>query len=146
MNQLTNIYFLIAVFGLTACSTAKWPSGKYIIKHNYKEVTGESVKAIYPHLPIDKMAMYPNGLDGIFNLVLKETKYPQAAKINGIRGIVIVETDGYVREIDIIQSVHPLLDEESIRVTKKMERWIPAFSDGVPVRCAFRQRFKFSLR
>lgn len=62
---MTKMCFLIAAISLIACSAAKWPSGKYILKHNYKEVTGESVKAVYPHLPIDKMAMYPNGLDGI---------------------------------------------------------------------------------
>ncbi len=68
MIQLTKICFLLAAISLTACSTAKWPSEEYIIKHNYKEVTGESVKAVYPHVPIDKMAMYPDGLDGIYKI------------------------------------------------------------------------------
>ena len=57
-----------------------------------------------------------------------------------------VEPDGYIGEILVIQSVHPVLDQQAIRVIKKMDRWIPAYVDGVPARCSFNQPFKFSLR
>ncbi len=87
---------------------------------------------------------------GFTKLIIKETNYPPALRRDGITGTVvvnyIVEPDGYIREILVIQSVHPVLDQQAIRVIKKMDRWIPGYVDGVPSRVSFNQPFKFSLR
>ena len=73
---------------------------------------------------VDQWPMYPGGIEGVNKHVEKELKYPKEAKKEKIEGRVViryvVQTDGSVGEIQVIESVHPLLDEEAIRVIKRI--------------------------
>mgnify|MGYP002336451384 CR=1 FL=1 len=66
------------------------------------------------------------GLDAFF---VKNIKYPQPAKDQGIQGTVyltfVVDTKGDVRDITILKGAHPLLDREVLRVAKFMPKWEP---------------------
>ncbi|MBQ21433.1 MAG: hypothetical protein CMD31_11810 [Flavobacteriales bacterium] len=57
-----------------------------------------------------------------------------------------VQKDGSVGNIEIIESVDPLLDAESIRVIKLMEKWIPGLLNGEKVSVSFNLPIKFSLK
>lgn len=54
-----------------------------------------------------------------------------------IAGTVVVlfnvDKNGFVRRPTIIRSLFPPIDEEILRVIKKMPQWIPAQKDGEPV-------------
>jgi len=133
--------------GLTKQSQSKLTE-KQILERNYQEVIGElKCDTITPP---DKFAMYPNGLQGIFNHIAKHTRYPQKARLNEIEGTVIlrfvVEKDGSVKEIEVVQSVDKELDAEAIRVLKKLETWVPGYKNGEPVRVEYRQPFRFRLK
>ena len=56
-------------------------------------------------------------------------EYPAEAKQNKISGRVyvqfVVKTDGSVNEVKIIKGVDKSLDEEAVRVVKKMPTWQP---------------------
>lgn len=66
------------------------------------------------------------GLDAFF---VKNIRYPQLAKEQGIEGVVyltfVVDTKGDVRDIEILKGAHPLLDREVLRVAKFMPKWEP---------------------
>lgn len=44
-----------------------------------------------------------------------------------------VNTDGSIGSIKIVRMVDPDLEQEAIRIVKKMPAWIPADKDGSPV-------------
>lgn len=81
---------------------------------------------------------YPGG-DKAFQKYLKQTLvYPLAAKKQHIEGKVfvsfVVDTVGNISDIKVVRSVHPLLDEEAIRVISAMqEKWIPGVVKGKTV-------------
>lgn len=119
-------FFLVATFiSFSSCSKKVWYSTKNIAKYNYQEVILTQEKdpsfTSYP--------MYPDGINGIFNLLSSNIKYPTEAKLKGISGKVIIQfvvgTDGNAKDFEVIQPVHPLLDNEAVRVLKLMKRWIP---------------------
>ena len=59
-----------------------------------------------------------------------------------IAGTVVVlfnvDKNGYVRRPTIIRSLFPPIDEEILRVIKKMPQWIPAQKDGEPVYSSYK--------
>ena len=46
-------------------------------------------------------------------------------------------------DLEVLESAHPVLDAEALRVISKMERWIPGQHEGETVRVMFRQPFRF---
>jgi TonB family protein len=75
--------------------------------------------------------------------------YPEEAHKADIQGRVIVtfviEKDGSVTEAKVVRSVHPLLDEEAVRVVSAMPNWQPGKQDGKPVRVKYTIPIMFSL-
>lgn len=98
---------------------------------------------------VDKWPMYPNGQTGINEHIKNNLQYPDTARAKGIEGKVIIEyviqTDGSVGEVKIIESAHPILDEEAVRVIKLMTNWKPGVQRGKPIKTAYLQAFNFEL-
>ena len=56
----------------------------------------------------------------------------------------VVEKDGSISDVEVVRSVHPSLDAESVRVVKLMSgKWTPATERGKPVRSMFTLPFVF---
>ncbi len=93
--------------------------------------------------------MYPGGEIGVNEHVKNELKYPEEALSDSIQGRVVVryvvQTDGNVGEIEVVESVHPLLDEEAMRVIRAMQKWKPGIQRGKPIKAAYLQAFNFNL-
>ena len=87
--------------------------------------------------------------EGVMRHMVKETKYPNKARRKGIQGMVcvrfVVERDVAVGEVEVLRSVHPLLDEEAVRVVKTFPRFSPGLQRGKPVRVSFSLPMNFSL-
>ena len=87
--------------------------------------------------------------EGVMRHVVKETKYPNKARRKGVQGQVyvsfVVERDGSVGEVEVLRSVHPLLDEEAVRVVKTFPRFSPGLQRGKPVRVRYSLPMNFSL-
>ena len=81
--------------------------------------------------------------------VVAETKYPNKARKKGLEGKVFVEfvidTDGAVVEVAILRGVHPLLDNEAIRVVQSFPDFIPGQQRGKPVKVRYRLPMNFAL-
>lgn len=98
-------------------------------------------------LPIP--AHFPGGIDQLYEYLQNNIVYPKQAKEQGITGTVVVgfciSKEGNVVDIHIIQGIHPLLDEEAMRVVGAMPRWEPALSSGAPISNNFDIPITFTL-
>ena len=78
---------------------------------------------------------------------VSKTEYPPLAVENGIKGRVIyefrIDKKGKLCDIKLIQSAHPLLDAEALRVLKKSPKWEPATTEGKPVEVLIQFPFTF---
>jgi protein TonB len=88
----------------------------------------------------------------IFEFLNKEMKYPQMAKEAGISGTVFVNfvigPDGNVKDIKVLRGVPggKMLDEEAIRVIKKLPPFNPGKQRGKPVSVSYNLPVRFILR
>lgn len=123
-------------------------SDRDIEKKKYREVVS-SYGILPDSAKPNKYAMYPDGLVGLHKLVIKHLIYPSNAFRNGIQGVVyvkfIVEKDGTVTNIEVINRVENELDEEALRVMKKMDTWVPAYKNKRTVRIAYKFPVTFKL-
>ena len=64
------------------------------------------------------------------HFIAHNLEYPETAAENGITGRVVVEvvinTDGSVGDVTIIDGAHQDLEHEAIRVVKSSPKWTPA--------------------
>jgi TonB family protein len=86
---------------------------------------------------VEKMPVYPGGDSELLKFIATNTKYPESAKAEKIKGRVIVRfiinTMGNPEEVQVIKGVHPLLDEESVRVVSMLSGFEPGMQGGKPV-------------
>jgi periplasmic protein TonB len=98
----------------------------------------------------EKLPEFPGGLNGLSHYLSKEIKYPKIARRIGIEGRVlvgfVVNKNGAISDIKIIRSVSDELDEEAMRVVKKMPKWEPGTEDGEVVSVAFNLPIQFQLQ
>jgi TonB family protein len=98
----------------------------------------------------EKIAGFPGGINALIQYLRNEIRYPKYANRAGIEGRVlvgfVVNKDGTLSGIKIIESVFNELDEEAMRVVKKMPKWEPGMEDGEAVRVAFHLPIKFQLQ
>jgi protein TonB len=99
---------------------------------------------------VEEMPGFPGGEAKLFEYLGKETKFPPMARDAGIQGTVfvrfVVYEDGAIKDVTVVRSVHPALDEEAIRVIKAMPKWKPGKQRGKPVRVQYNLPIKFILR
>lgn len=93
-----------------------------------------------PFITVEIMPEFPGGPDALAKYLSNNIRYPAMAQDNGIEGIVtiqfVVNTDGSITDAKIL-STHKGggLEEEAMRVVKKMPKWRPGKQSGrfVPV-------------
>lgn len=75
--------------------------------------------------------------------------YPTSARMKGIQGTVlvsfIVNTDGTVDGVELVQGIGGGCDEEAIRIIKGSPRWTPGMMNGQAVRTRMRLPLSFRL-
>ena len=93
--------------------------------------------------------MFPGGVEALIAFLSKNVTYPQEARETGTQGIVyvtfVVEKDGSLSDIKILQDIGAGCGEEAVRVIKAMPKWIPAKQKGEKVRMQFNLPIKFSF-
>lgn len=76
-------------------------------------------------------------------------KYPQAAVERGIQGTVqinfVIEKDGRLTNATVVKSVHPLLDDEALKVINASPKWKPAKVRGQKIRSTMTIPVDFKL-
>lgn len=106
------------------------------------ETKKEEIEDDAPFVTVEKMPSFQGGgLEEFRKWVLANLKYPQIALENGIYGRVslefVIERDGRLTNIKVLQSPDRSLSEEAIRVLNKSPKWSPGKQRNQVVRVRY---------
>lgn len=94
----------------------------------------------------DKEIEIVGGIESLYKKVI----YPLAAERARIEGQVVakvyVDESGYIMQISLLKSAHPLLNAEVVRVITEEARFVPASIKGKPVKSAMVIPIRFTLK
>lgn len=107
----------------------------YSIKLNHS-VTGEKV---YLDKDVDIKPKLMYGENGMYRFMSRNFKFPKnETPVSKIICSFIVETDGTITDIKVLNNIPENFSKEAIRVmTKFDEPWYPAVKDNKQVRCQY---------
>lgn len=98
---------------------------------------------------VEEMPRFPGGHSALMAFLNKQIRYPQLAVDYGLYGRVfvqfVVSKNGEITNIKVVKGVHDSLDNEAIRVVKKMPKWIPGEQRGKKVAVQFSLPISFTL-
>lgn len=101
------------------------------------------------YFPFIVQPQFRGGESERIRYLVENIRYPRKARKRNISGIVyltfLVRSDGEVTDVKILRGVHPLLDEEALRVVERMPKWTPGKFDGKKVTISFNMPIKFTL-
>lgn len=103
---------------------------------------------VYEYDYVDTPPQFPGGDRGLINFINKTRIYPYDAYHNHLEDRVIcsfiVDDNGKVSNISVIKGIYPSLNEEAVRIIKKMPDWKAGQLNGsnVPVRCILTIAFR----
>ena len=110
----------------------------FFIKAGYTQVPSHAKLNIPDTLqePPIEYPSFPGGEEKLVKYLRDSLRYPTGADKDGIQTRVIAEflvnEDGSISEIKIMQSAGKLMDNEAIRIIKAMPKWKPGKRDGKP--------------
>ncbi len=112
---------------------------------------GETV-AEKPYTYVEQMPQLPGGggTAAIVAAIQKAARYPAPALSNQIEGRIfvsfVVNPQGEVSEVKVVQGLGYGLDEETVRAVKSLPRFIPGKQNGRAVSVAFTVPVSFKIR
>jgi protein TonB len=117
-------------------------------RHKLKVMNADSSYVVYTRA--DKAPeYYRNGDEGLSEFILSEIQYPKVAVQRGIEGTVViefvVETNGYITDINVKKGLNGGCTEEAISLIKQT-RWQPAVFNNKMVRYRMNYPITFNLR
>lgn len=91
---------------------------------------------------VEKMPEFIGGQDRLLAFIKNNFHYPEALKVSGISGTIIVgfiiEADGRISDVKVLRGLHPQLDAAAIDVIKRTAgQWLPGKQRGKPVKVSF---------
>lgn len=102
-----------------------------------------------PFVVVEEMPLFPGGDSALLQFIAGNTKYPEAAKIKGITGKVIVRfcvnKTGGVDRVTVIRGVDPELDKEAERVVSSLPSFKPGRQGGKDVNVWYMVPINFAL-
>jgi TonB family protein len=97
----------------------------------------------------DEPPVFNGGESALFKFIQSNLVYPKEAKEKGVSGTVVIKfcitETGSVENVNIGESLDPLLDTEALRVVKLMPAWQPGKLKGVPVKVFYNLPIVFKL-
>lgn len=91
---------------------------------------------------VEELPQFPGGMAEYIRWLTKNLRYPYLAQKNKVEGKVvaqfIVNTDGTISDIRIVQSLDAYCDREALRVLRLMPKWKAGVHDGSPCRTQVR--------
>jgi protein TonB len=98
---------------------------------------------------VDQMPVYPGGDAALMKFLQQHINYPDKEKNDSIGGRVfirfVVDVDGSVKDVRVVRSAAPALDNEAVRVVKLLAKFKPGYSEGKPVKVYFNLPIEFRL-
>lgn len=115
-----------------------------------KENSSEKKDSVYDYLDGDQPT-FPGGDNALFAFLQKNISYPQEIKEIGGKGIVgisfIIDKEGNVTDVNVLKKTKFFqLDNEALRVVKKLPKWFPGKQQGRPVRVRMILPIRFEVK
>lgn len=115
------------------------------------EVEEEEIEEDQPFIKVEKMPTFQGGdLNSFRNWVQSKVRYPQIAQENGVQGKVVlsfvIEKDGSLTNIEVLQSPDRSLADEAVRVLKTSPKWEPGQQRNQPVRVKYTLPVDFRIQ
>ncbi len=111
---------------------------------NEKELPVEKSQAIFD--PIEAEPQFPGGQQAWLSFLNRFLRVPEDMESGVCKTVLVkffVGIDGSIDGFEIVQSGGNTLDNEVIRVLKKMPKWKPAIQNRHPVAVSFIQPVTF---
>ena len=87
---------------------------------------------------VERLPEFPGGMTEFMKWLTKNLKYPPSAQQRRIKGKVvaqfIVNKDGTLSDLQVIQPLEPACDQEVLRVLKTMPQWKAGMMNAKPCR------------
>lgn len=110
----------------------------------------DSVVAVCEFHEIETLPEYKGGEKALVQFFGENLIYPSECAENDIEGKVVVKfvvlSNGNVDFVEVIKSVHPLLDAEAVRVISLLNDWIPGKLNGEAVNVYYTLPVNFKLQ
>ncbi len=120
--------FVIMLFGLLACMNVSAQTKKDRIEE----------------------PQYPGGRKELIKYMEEHMVHPAEMRKLGIEGEVVVEffveRSGVISGVNVVKSLSKEFDDEAIRLTRNMPRWVPGKKNGVPVRYRMTMPINFKVK
>lgn len=104
---------------------------------------------MYEYAVLEVAPNFKGGIKEFYKYLGKSIRYPEDALSRNITGVVIVkfaiEKDGQIVDAEIVRSVFPSIDKETLRLVSGMPKWSPGFLRGVPVKMKYSLPVNFSI-
>ncbi|MCJ7448145.1 MAG: TonB family protein [Bacteroidales bacterium] len=102
------------------------------------------------HFDFEIMPQYKGGDRQIISDIAYNLDYPTKSRDAGIQGRVlvrfVVNINGTISSVSILEGASPELNEEAIRVVKTLKKFKPGFQDGEPVPVFYMVPITFTLK
>ncbi len=99
---------------------------------------------------VEQQPEFPGGTDNFFKYIARNLRYPINDLKNKVQGKVtvsfMVDYDGSLTNIKIIDSVSTDINAEALRLIKNSPRWKPGMQNGRPVRVNYTVPIIFVLK
>lgn len=99
-------------------------------------VIDENEEEIVKPRELDDLPVFPGGMSQLVKWLTQNLKYPESAKNEKVGGKVlvsfVVNANGSVSDVKIVNSVDLRLDREALRVVRMMPDWQPGQIQGKP--------------
>lgn len=99
---------------------------------------------------IDKMPIYPGGVDEMMKFIGQNLKYPSSAIKDNVEGRIVlrfvVSKTGKVSDVEVIRSLSEDCDAEAVRVVNMMPDWTPGEQDGKKVSVYYTLPIQYALQ
>ncbi len=148
-KSMGKVAILLALPMVSALTLAMQPTQKpmTLLSPTVESLNPED--SVYTYNAIDVKPEFPGGESALLSFIGKNTQYPKEAKEAGIEGKVflgfVIDKTGKVTNVEVLKSVHPLLDSEAIRVVKSMPDWKPGVQRGKKVKVRYQLPINFRL-
>lgn len=99
---------------------------------------------------VEQMPVFPGGEAALMKWLSNNIQYPPAAMENNVQGRVVVQfvvtKTGAIGEVKVVRSVDRDLDNEAIRVCKKLPKFTPGRMNGQAVNVWYTLPVQFKLQ
>ncbi len=133
-----------------------WPNGRlrtlevYTNKERFYGKSFNEQGEEVDYMPFVSFPEFPGGAEKLMQFLGNNIVYPKKVRRKNISGKVVasfvVNEKGFIVDTKIIESPHPLLSEEVLRIIRAMPKWIPGSSEGKLVMVQYNLPVQFSIR